>query len=115
MNSELSLFGQKSESLLHKIDVAHRFLKEKSSAELLKYVGQTIELPKVSDFDNSFIQKSSRKSEDHFLTGSGLFFITECGQVVLDCTAGHYQMPWGYSSENIDNAVIKALQQCIKE
>ncbi len=108
-----NLFGKRTEAISIKIKAGHKFLKSKSRAELLGYVGKTIDLPTTEDFDNSFIQNSSRKSDDHFLTGLGLFFITEKGKVILDCTAGHYQMPWGYSSDIIDNAIINAVKEGI--
>ena len=108
-----NLFGKRTEVLSQKVKFGHKFLKEKSPAELLEYVGKTIDLPVAKSFDNSFIQKSSRKSNDHFLTGLGLFFITEKGKVILDCTAGHYQMPWGYSSDIINNAIINAMENGI--
>lgn len=100
-----SLFGRRGESICARIRAASEFLAERGNKELLPLVGGIIDrLPEMESFDNRCLQKSSRKSEDHFLTGKGLFFLTEQGRLVLDCTAGHYQMPWGY-----DPPLIKAL------
>ncbi len=108
------LLGNRGDGISIQLAAAKSFLEKNSQQALLKRVGTTIsEIPEAAHFDNSFIQLSSHKSPDHFLTGKGLFFITENRQLILDCTAGHYQMPWGYDSPIIVPLIQEAIQQGI--
>ncbi|MCG3181896.1 MAG: Acetylornithine aminotransferase [Phycisphaerae bacterium] len=81
---------------------ALEFLDSHAPADLLTRVGQTIEeLPAVATIDKRLLQRASGGDAggptDDLLTGRGLFYITEQRRLCLDCTAGHYQMTWGYN------------------
>ena len=81
---------------------------------LLGRVGQTIkEVPRATHLDKRFIQKSYRgdlsRPPDDLLTGLGVFYVTEQRRLFLDCTAGHYQMTWGYSHPRLTALVREAL------
>ena len=80
---------------------ATRFLDDHSDSQLLGRIGQTIPgLAVGRTIDKAVMQKSfgggKTAETDDLLAGRGLFYITEQGKLFLDCTAGHYQMTWGY-------------------
>ena len=56
----------------------------------------------------SFGRCATDTPED-ILVGRGLFYITEGHRLVLDCTAGHYQMTWGYHHPLVTAAVREAM------
>jgi len=94
---------------------ARRFLDGKETAELLELVGQTV--PELAlraqtadkrSFPVSF--GAEKGCEDDVLTGSGVFYVTQAGKVMLDCVSGHYQMTWGYNHPVLNAAVAEALK-----
>ena len=92
------------------IHAARDYLCGRPTEELLRRVGQTIaEVPRAEHLDKRFIQASYRgdltRPPDDLLTGQGVFYITEQRKLFLDCTAGHYQMTWGYNHPEL-NALV---------
>jgi len=97
---------------------AERFLKSKTASELLKMVGKTVKIACSSRYiDKAVIQGSYGGGKigptDDLLAGNGLFYITEQGKLYLDCTAGHYQMTWGYNHPQLTAAILRGIQNGI--
>jgi acetylornithine/succinyldiaminopimelate/putrescine aminotransferase len=112
------LLGRGGPGIMAAIHAAQEFLRESGVPDLLRRVGQTIaEVPRASHFDKRFIQASFRgdltRPPDDLLTGSGVFYITEQRRLFLDCTAGHYQMTWGYNHPRLCALVSEAIQSGI--
>ena len=94
------------------------FLSTTPTRELLANVGRTIEaVPAACYPDKRWFQRSFGRSvtdaPDDLLVGGGLFYLTEQRRLFLDCTAGHYQMTWGYDhpelSELLRDAVARGI------
>jgi len=80
---------------------AKAFLDSHDNSQLLGLIGQTIDgVALKKTIDKAVMQKSYGGGKigatEDLLAGRGLFYITEQGKLFLDCTAGHYQMSWGY-------------------
>jgi acetylornithine/succinyldiaminopimelate/putrescine aminotransferase len=80
---------------------AKAFLDSRDSRQLLGLLGETIDgVARRNTIDKAVMQKSYGGGKigatDDLLAGKGLFYLTEQGRLFLDCTAGHYQMTWGY-------------------
>ncbi|HNY79675.1 MAG: aminotransferase class III-fold pyridoxal phosphate-dependent enzyme [Sedimentisphaerales bacterium] len=93
---------------------AKRFLDNRDTGQLLGLIGETIEdLAVGKPVDKAVMQKSfggGRVAQtDDLLAGRGLFYITEQGKLFLDCTAGHYQMSWGYDHPVLTRIVHDGL------
>lgn len=93
---------------------AKRFLEKHSDAELMELVGKRIKgIDPVKRIDKAVLPVSFGGGKigatDDLLAGKGLFYITEKGKMVLDCTAGHYQMTWGYNNPKLNKAVLKGM------
>ena len=91
------------------------FLKERSATELLGLVGQTFPELALRDapagkgaFPTSY--GGGKPCGDDLLAGLGMFYVTEAGKLMLDCTAGHYQMTWGYNHPALSLAVQDAMR-----
>ncbi len=90
---------------------AKTFLDRHDNRQLLDLVGTMVEnvAPKRT-INKAVMQKSygggTLAETDDLLAGRGLFYITEQGKLFLDCTAGHYQMSWGY-----DHPVLTRMVQ----
>lgn len=83
---------------------AQEFLHKHSPAQLLERVGQVIgELPPAPPVSKAHLQKSyaAAPAADDFLAGLGAFYLTEARMLVLDTTAGHYQMTFGYNDPGL--------------
>jgi acetylornithine/succinyldiaminopimelate/putrescine aminotransferase len=92
-----------------------KFLNEHTAKELLARVGEQIEeVPAFQTVDKTALQDSFGGNQsgpsDDFLVGRGLFYLTEQRRLYLDCTAGHYQMLWGYSHPALCAAITEAMQ-----
>ncbi|MHC4672373.1 MAG: aminotransferase class III-fold pyridoxal phosphate-dependent enzyme, partial [Planctomycetota bacterium] len=91
------------------------FLATHSTEELLGLVGQRIEgISAIDAADKNVLPASygggrGNRGED-YLVGRGLFYLTEEGRLFLDCTAGHYQMTWGYNHPQLCGAVAEAQE-----
>lgn len=93
---------------------AAEFLRSHDVGSLLQATGKTIEeIPPASHLDKRFFQASYRGDESlpphDLLTGQGLFFLTEQRKLFLDCTAGHYQMTWGYRHAELEAVLREGL------
>lgn len=96
---------------------ARRFFEKSSEKVLIENIGKTIKgipsLPKTSKqwFQSSY---AFMNDKDDFLTGKGVFYITEGKRLFLDTTAGHYQMTWGYHHpflmENLQEALKLGIE-----
>jgi acetylornithine/succinyldiaminopimelate/putrescine aminotransferase len=80
---------------------ARTFLDRHDNHQLLGLIGTTVESVALKrTIHKAVMQKSygggTSAETDDLLAGRGLFYITEQGRLFLDCTAGHYQMTWGY-------------------
>jgi acetylornithine/succinyldiaminopimelate/putrescine aminotransferase len=79
-----------------------RFIDGHNTAQLLAHVGKTVRgVPAFRAINKSALQDSYGGSQtgpsDDYLVGRGLFYLGEQRRLFLDCTAGHYQMAWGYN------------------
>ncbi len=91
------------------------FLQQHTTEELLELVGKTIDslaLPRpVADkrsFPTSF--GGRKPCNDDLLAGRGMFYVTQQGKLMLDCTSGHYQMTWGYNHPELTAAAAEAMK-----
>jgi acetylornithine/succinyldiaminopimelate/putrescine aminotransferase len=96
-----SLGGPLGFDVCRAMSKAKTFLDRHDDQQLLSLIGTTVEnvaLPRT--INKAVMQKSygggTLAETDDLLAGRGLFYITEQGKLFLDCTAGHYQMSWGY-------------------
>ncbi|HUT37289.1 MAG TPA: aminotransferase class III-fold pyridoxal phosphate-dependent enzyme [Planctomycetota bacterium] len=100
------------------LDAAKRFLDATPAERLFGGVGRIV--PSVPDvhapdkrwFQRSFGRASAPLGED-LLVGKGLFYVAENRRLYLDCTAGHYQMTWGYAHPELQALAIEAMQRGI--
>lgn len=99
--SVADLAGPSGPDLCRAMSQAKAFLGARDTRQLLDRVGSRIDgLALKKTIDKAVIQKSygggKATRTDDLLAGKGLFYVTEQGKLFLDCTAGHYQMSWGY-------------------
>ena len=97
----ISLAGPHGEASVRAAEAAQAFLDRHETEDLLPLVGKTIEaVPAFRPVDKAVIQSSFHggtfEATDDLLAGRGLFYVSEKRRLTLDCTAGHYQMTWGY-------------------
>lgn len=93
---------------------AKTFLDNHDNAQLLGLVGRTIDgVAPSQTIDKAVMQKSygggRLGATDDLLAGRGLFYLTEQGKLFLDCTAGHYQMSWGYDHPVLTRIIREGL------
>jgi len=93
---------------------AKAFLDSRDTGQLLGLIGRTINGTAVKKtIDKAVMQKSYGGGKigrtDDLLAGRGLFYITEQGRLFLDCTAGHYQMSWGYDHPVLTRVIRDGL------
>jgi acetylornithine aminotransferase len=118
MKSTLSLarlLGPPGPGLAAAMKAGLRFLEGCDTTALLKQVGRTMgSLPAFQAIDKSALPDSyggdQRGPSDDFLIGRGLFYLTERRQLFLDCTAGHYQMLWGYHAPELSRLIAAATR-----
>jgi len=96
------------------VDAAQSFLRGRDVGELLEAVGQIVdEVPRATHLDKRFFQASYGggvgQAPDDLLTGRGVFYVSEQGKLYLDCTAGHYQMTWGYNHPGLNALIREAI------
>ena len=97
----VSLAGPHGQASVDAVEAAQGFLDRHETEDLLPLLGQTIEaVPAFHPIDKAVMQRSfhggTPEATDDLLAARGLFYITEQRRLTLDCTAGHYQMTWGY-------------------
>ena len=110
----VSILGPGSAGILKAMAAGQQFLRSQSTGQLLARVGGVIEaVPPFEPLDKSPLQDSyggaQKGPSDDLLVGRGLFYITEQRRLMLDCTAGHYQMVWGYDNEPLQAALDEAV------
>lgn len=116
MNNTLSLgriLGPHGDKIAAAMRAGLKYLDRQSTPQLLREVGRTVtSLPAFAPVDKSALQDSYGGSQagpsDDLLVGRGLFYITEQKRLYLDCTAGHYQMLWGYNHPELCQALEAA-------
>ena len=76
---------------------AKTFLDGRPAEELLRLVGSVREDLALSGpvadkvcFPAGY--RDGKDPADDLVTGLGMFYVTQAGKVMLDCTSGHYQM-----------------------
>ena len=109
-----SLLGPTGRGICSALKAAAEFLRARDVGTLLQATGKTLgEIPRAKHLDKRFLQASYRGDEslppDDLLTGQGLFFLTEQRKLFLDCTAGHYQMTWGYRHPELETVLREGL------
>ena len=90
------------------------FLAERDAAELTRLTGQTVEslaLRSAPADKRSFPASygGGKPCDDDLLAGQGVFYVTQAGRLMLDCTAGHYQMTWGYNHPDLAAIVDEGM------
>jgi acetylornithine/N-succinyldiaminopimelate aminotransferase len=116
MKTQLSLeklLGPQGRGICAAMRAGLRFLDRHNTPQLLRQVGHTIrEVPPFQPIDKSVLQDSYGGNQpgpsDDFLVGRGLFYLGEQRRLFLDCSAGHYQMTWGYNHPALCAAVEAA-------
>jgi len=108
------LAGPLGSDVCRAMSAARTFLNGHETAELLGFIGRTINGTAVTKtIDKAVMQKSygggTIGQTDDLLAGRGLFYITEQGRLFLDCTAGHYQMSWGYEHPVLTRVIRDGL------
>ena len=93
---------------------ATKFLQERRTDELLGLVGQKVDalaLPAPAADKRSFPVSygGGKPCSDDLLAGRGMFYVTQEGRVMLDCTSGHYQMTWGYNHPELTAALTEGM------
>jgi acetylornithine aminotransferase len=118
MKTRLSLgtiLGPSGADIAAAMQAGLHFLESHDSPALLQHVGRSIRtIPAFRPIDKSLLQDSYGGNQegpsDDLLVGRGLFYITEQRKLYLDCTAGHYQMLWGYNHPELCSAVTAATR-----
>lgn len=113
-----ALLGPHGRQIVTAMETGARFLESSTQAELVDRVGSVInEIPRTTTIDKSALPDSYGGSQtgpsDDFLVGRGLFYLGEQRRLFLDCTAGHYQMLWGYNHPELSEATREATQSGI--
>ena len=109
-----SLAGPLGADVCQALSKAKTFLDNHDNGQLLGLVGKTVEgVALKRTIDKAVMQKSygggALAETDDLLAGRGLFYITEQGKLFLDCTAGHYQMSWGYGHPVLTQVIQDGL------
>jgi len=94
---------------------ANGFLQQHTTEELLGLVGKTISSLALAhpaadkrSFPTSY--GGRKPCDDDLLAGRGMFYVTQQGKLMLDCTSGHYQMTWGYNHPELTAAAAEAVK-----
>ncbi len=112
--SLVNLAGPLGSDVCRVMSAAKTFLDNRDDGQLLGLIGATIEgVGLKRTIDKAVMQKSygggNIGATDDLLAGRGLFYITEQGRLFLDCTAGHYQMSWGYDHPVLTRVIRDGL------
>jgi acetylornithine/succinyldiaminopimelate/putrescine aminotransferase len=113
-----SLMGEPSGRMGRALSAGREFLARTPVSELLASVGETIEaVPPAGYPDKRWFQRSYGRAvtdkPDDLLVGRGLFYLTEQRRLFLDCTAGHYQMTWGYDHPELRRVLLDGIERGI--
>jgi acetylornithine/N-succinyldiaminopimelate aminotransferase len=118
MNESLDLariLGSGGPAIVAAMQAALRVIDGSAPGQLLSRVGAVLgEVPAFEPITKSALQDSyggnQRGPSDDFLAGRGLFYASEQRRLFLDCTAGHYQMLWGYNHPDLCAAAEAAAR-----
>ena len=110
------LLGPRGPGIVEAMRAGLRFLDSRAPDQLLAHVGGRVDaVPAFEPIDKSALQDSYGGNQtgpsDDFLVGRGLFYISEQRRLFLDCTAGHYQMLWGYNHPELCAAIEQAVRE----
>lgn len=110
------LMGDYGECLGVALEAGQAYLATSSRAALLNRVGSVIdEVPAATCPDKRWFQSSYGRSvtgkPEDLLVGDELFYITEQRKLYLDCTAGHYQMTWGYDHPELTDLLLDGIDR----
>jgi acetylornithine/succinyldiaminopimelate/putrescine aminotransferase len=108
------LAGPRGADVCEAMARAQAFLDSHDNNELLGRIGQTIDgVTLARTIDKAVMQRSYGGGQvgatDDLLAGRGLFYLTEQGKLFLDCTAGHYQMSWGYGHPALTQVIHEGV------
>ncbi len=111
-----TVMSDPSGAITRAMSAGREFLAATAVPELLTSVGRTIEaVPPAAFPDKRWFQKSYGRSvterPDDLLVGHGLFYLTEQRRLFLDCTAGHYQMTWGYEHPALHALLLDGMRR----
>lgn len=109
-----SLAGPLGGNVCRAMSKAKTFLDSHDDSQLLGLVGRTVEGVALGRTINKAVMQKSygggtAAETDDLLAGRGLFYVTEQGRLFLDCTAGHYQMSWGYDHPVLTQVIHDGL------
>lgn len=112
------LMGDDAGTMAEAMRAGRRFLKETPEQVLLQKLGETVSgVPEGHFPDKRWFQRSFSRSvtaaPDDMMVGRGLFYLTEQRSLCLDCTAGHYQMTWGYEHPELTALLRDGIQRGI--
>lgn len=112
------LAGPVTGAIVDQMIKAQRFLTDRSDEDLLKLIGSHVHGIDASNLiDKAVIQQSYGGGHagptDDLLVGRGVFYVSEKGKLYLDCTAGHYQVTWGYNHPALTDVVRQGLDKGI--
>lgn len=110
-----SILGKEGPRLVAAMLAGQQFLDARNTPDLLKQIGRTVRgIPAFRAIDKSALPDSYGGAQagpsDDLLVGRGLFYISERRKLFLDCTAGHYQMLWGYNHPDLCAAIASAVE-----
>lgn len=110
------LMGDYGRCLGAALEAGKGYLRASSRAALLTRVGDVIrEVPATACPDKRWFQRSYGRcitdEPEDLLVGEGLFYLTEQRRLYLDCTAGHYQMTWGYNHPELTGLLLDGIER----
>lgn len=105
-----------SDAMVEQMHKARQYLADHADSDLLAQIGTQISGIDASGLiDKAAFQTSfgggTTETTDDLLAGRGLFYISEKGRLYLDCTAGHYQVTWGYDHPILTEVLRQGLDQ----
>src|SRR4030042_2518460 len=108
------LAGPSGPDVCRAMSRAKAFLDDRDTGQLLGLIGERVEgVALTKTIDKAVMQKAygggTCGQTDDLLAGKGLFYLTEQGKLFLDCTAGHYQMTWGYDHPVLTRIIHEGL------
>jgi acetylornithine/succinyldiaminopimelate/putrescine aminotransferase len=112
------LAGPGTGAIVDQMIKAQQFLTDHTNEDLLRLIGSQVDDINASGLiDKALIQQSYGGGHvgptDDLLAARDLFYVSEKGKLYLDCTAGHYQVTWGYNHPVLTDVVRQGLDNGI--
>jgi acetylornithine/succinyldiaminopimelate/putrescine aminotransferase len=112
------LAGPGAGAVVDQMIKAQQFLTDHTDGDLLQLIGSQVPGIDASGLiDKAVIQQSYGGGHtgptDDLLAARDLFYVSEKGKLYLDCTAGHYQVTWGYNHPVLTDIVRQGLNKGI--